>query len=107
MLADDARQLSVAFLQGNLAIFCQGWTGLSWRFSQRDHSCGSVIHKLQAFGIGKSVSGTIRLHLVGLGGEGRGRGREKRKKLLHVFRTAGFTLQRYCKQIFKNLGVLV
>ena len=47
------------------------------------------------------------LCLVGLGGKGRGRRREKRKKLLHVFRTAGFTLQRYCKQIFKYLGVLV
>lgn len=107
MLADDAHQLSVAFLQGNLAIFCQSWTGLSWRFSQRDHSCGSVFRKLRAFGIGKSVCGTICLHLVGLGGEGRRRRREKRKKLLHIFRTAGFTLQRYCKQIFKYLGVLV
>ena len=55
--------------------------------------------------LGKSVSGTMHLQLAGLGGEGRGSRREK--KLLHVFRTAGFTLQRYYMQIFKYLGVLV
>lgn len=78
VLAGDACLLSVAFLQGNLAILCQSqrWTGWSQCLSQCDHSCGSVIHELGAFRIGKNVSGTTRLCLVGLGGEGRGK-REK------------------------------
>lgn len=59
-------------------------------------SCRSVIYELWAFGIAKSVSGTICLCAVSLGGERRRERKEEKRKKLFTF--SGLTCRFHCAE---------